>query len=582
MEVRINILKLFLVIFMVFPSLFISNSAFSTPFDEPSVLIKSSSVELTEFSMSYFVDNSESMLINDILLQRFTPIVSKLSLGTDAKFTWAKIKVHNQQQQAITLYLHHPHAYHLKFVSFYETQNKKVLEKFDIPLYQSGKKPLMYGGTAVFPFTLAANETKAIYVKNESFSHQWFQLSMYDEQASKQALVGTGKYIALLVGMMLALMIYNFFLYISARKVENFVYALYLISGTIWVSLSYGVAANFFGVFSAEVFQLNSNVLSMPSFLVLFIMLIFDTKKRYPKEHLALSLLLVLLVGDFIYSLFDISAALKPASTLAATMMLITFGVSISLWRKREPLAKYFFLGHSMFIIFNMLAVFYYKGLSDFNQINSHGVGIGILLEALMMAFVLSYRIKELERIKGKQEELKRLAETDPMTELFNRRYFQKAAQQAIHDAKEKQNTISIMVIDIDHFKTINDNYGHSMGDDIIITFAKLLMQHQRDNDIVCRYGGEEFLLLLPGCDSDNAYKVAERIRQAASEEVIVNTQQNPVTYTVSIGVHQLDLTSDTIQSAINAADKALYHAKSAGRNQVKLTQEKLDVLAQA
>lgn len=546
------------------------------------ITVDSTEVKLAEFPMSYFIDDSEEVVFSEVMHQQFTPSSSMLTLGTNAMVTWSKVQVFNQHSETIRLFLHHPYAYHLKAISFYETKQQQVLNHIDVPLFKAGEKPLMYGGTAVFPFTLAANETKTIYVKNESFSHQWFQLSMYDEQASKQALVGSGKYISLLVGMMLALMIYNFFLYISARKVENVVYALYLISGTIWVSLSYGVAANFFGVFSAEVFQLNSNILSMPSFLVLFIMLIFDTRKRYPKEHLALSLLLALLVGDFIYSLFDITAALKPASTLAAIMMLVTLCVSISLWRKREPLAKYFLLGHSMFILFNMLAVLYYKGLSDFNQINSHGVGIGILLEALMMAFVLSYRIKELERIKGKQEELKRLAETDPMTALFNRRYFQKAAQQAIHDAKEKQDKMSIMVIDIDHFKSINDNYGHSMGDDIIIAFAKLLMKHQRDNDIVCRYGGEEFLLLLPGCDSENASKVAERIRQAASEEVIISAQQNVIHYTVSIGVHQLNLSNDTIQSAIDSADKALYRAKSAGRNQVKLTHENFDTLVQA
>ncbi|WP_286233396.1 sensor domain-containing diguanylate cyclase [Thalassotalea sediminis] len=568
MDVQTKSIKWYFILLLVFfLTLPLANA--ETDNQQQTVNINTSKVELAEFPMSYYVDGSEKMHFDDVINQQFTPSLSKLSLGTNAMVTWSKIVVSNQQDESLKLYIHHPHAYHLKHVSFYETQQKQLINHIDIPLHKSGDKPLMYGGTAVFPFQLAPQETKTIYVKNTSFSHQWYQLSLFDEQASKQALVGTGKYIALLVGMMLALMIYNFFLYISARKIENIVYAFYLISGTIWVALSYGVAANFFGVFSAEVFQLNSNVLSMPSFLVLFIMLIFDTRKRYPKEHLALSLLLALLVGDFIYSLFDITAALKPASTLAATMMLITFGVSISLWRKREPLAKYFFLGHSMFIIFNMLAVFYYKGLSDYNQINSHGVGIGILLEALMMAFVLSYRIKELERLKGKQEELKRLADTDPMTGLFNRRYFETAAQQLVHDAKQQQSPISIMVIDIDHFKAFNDNYGHLLGDEIIVNFASLIKQHQRNVDIACRYGGEEFLLLLPGCDANNAWKVAERIRQAASEEVIINDQNNAISFTVSVGVHQLDLSADTIRKAIDAADKALYQAKSSGRNKV-------------
>lgn len=540
--------------------------------DEPTIVVESAKVELAEFPMSYFIDSSEEMPFSEVIQQSFTPSTSMLTLGTNAMVTWSKIQVFNQHSEKIRLFVHHPYAYHLKAVSFYETQHQQVLNHIDIPLYQSGDKPMMYGGTAVFSFELAPNESKTIYVKNISFSHQWYQLSLFDEEASKKALVSTGNYIALLVGMMLALMIYNFFLYISAHKIENVVYALYLISGTIWVSLSYGVAANFFGVFSAEVFQFNSTVLSMPSFLVLFIMLIFDTRKRHPKEHIALCLLLLLLVGDFIYSLIDITAALKPASTLAAIMMLITFGVSISLWRKREPLAKYFFLGHFMFIAFNMSAVFYYKGISEFNQINSHGVGIGILLEALMMAFVLSYRINELERIKGKQEELKRLADTDPMTGLYNRRYFEIAAKQAIEQAKRTKTAVSLMVLDIDHFKKINDNFGHLVGDDVIIAFGKLLKQHQRNVDIVCRFGGEEFLLLLPDCDASNAYKVAERIRLAASNFKMQADGDTQITFTVSAGIHQFNLPDESIKSATDAADRALYLAKSSGRNQVKIT----------
>ena len=155
----------------------------------------------------------------------------------------------------------------------------------------------------------------------------------------------------------------------------------------------------------------------MPSFLIIFMMLIFETKKRHPKEHIALSIILTILAAEFIYSLFDLVSALKPASSLAALMMTITLGVLISLWRKRDPLAKYFFLGHSMFILFNMLAVLYYKGLTESNQINSHGVGIGILLEALMMAFILSYRIKALESIKSAQVAIKKARRYRPAYE---------------------------------------------------------------------------------------------------------------------------------------------------------------------
>lgn len=559
----------FLLLF-VFYSLCLSITSQSRADNSPIVNIEQRSVDLTQFAMSYFIDSTGTMPLSQVQQQNFINSQNELTLGTNAKTTWSKIVIKNSYSDTLRLFVHNPDAYHLEEVSFYETQSAQLINQSVIQLDKTGPKANMFGGSAVFSFYIAPNQQKTIYIKSVTFSHQWFALTIYDEEHSKRALVGNGNYIALLVGMMLALMIYNFFLYLSARKIENIVYALYLISGTVWVALSYGVAANFFGIFSAELLQLNSNLLSMPSFLVIFVMLIFETKKHYPKEHIALSIILFLLVADFIYSLFDIVGALKPASSLAALMMTVTFGVSISLWRKGNTLAKYFLLGHSMFVIFNMLAVLYYKGISDANVINSHGVGIGILLEALMMAFILSYRIKSLEKIKAQQTELNRLVDTDPMTGLYNRRYFDRKSEELIAAMSTNQQDLTLLIADLDHFKNINDTYGHDVGDKVIIAFANILTSEQGLADIACRYGGEEFVLLL-NCNLLDAKQVAERIRQKAQETYITIDEVQTVQFTVSIGVHSVGHASTTVKETLTIADKALYKAKSNGRNCVEV-----------
>lgn len=559
----------FLLLFVIY-SLCLSMTTQSRADNSPIVNIDQRSVDLTQFAMSYFIDSTGAMSLSQVQQQNFTNSQNELTLGTNAKTTWSKIVIKNSYSDTLRLFVHNPDAYHLEEVSFYETQSAQLINQSVIQLDKTGPKANMFGGSAVFSFYIAPNQQKTIYVKSVTFSHQWFALTIYDEEHSKRALVGNGNYIALLVGMMLALMIYNFFLYLSARKIENIVYALYLISGTVWVALSYGVAANFFGIFSAELLQLNSNLLSMPSFLVIFVMLIFETKKHYPKEHIALSIILFLLVADFIYSLFDIVGALKPASSLAALMMTVTFGVSISLWRKGNTLAKYFLLGHSMFVIFNMLAVLYYKGISDANVINSHGVGIGILLEALMMAFILSYRIKSLEKIKAQQTELNRLVDTDPMTGLYNRRYFDRKSEELIAAMATNQQELTLLIADLDHFKNINDTYGHDVGDKVIIAFANILTSEQGLADIACRYGGEEFVLLL-NCNLLDAKQVAERIRQKAQETYITIDEVQTVQFTVSIGVHSVAHASTTVKETLTIADKALYKAKSNGRNCVEV-----------
>lgn len=138
----------------------------------------------------------------------------------------------------------------------------------------------------------------------------------------------------------------------------------------------------------------------MLSFLVIFVMFIFEIKKYYFKEYIVFLIILLLFVGDFIYSLFDIVGVLKLVSSLVVFMMMVIFGVFILLWCKGNLLVKYFLFGYFMFVIFNMLVVFYYKGISEVNVINSYGVGIGILFEVLMMVFIFLYWIKIFEKVK--------------------------------------------------------------------------------------------------------------------------------------------------------------------------------------
>ena len=210
------------------------------------ISINERSVNLTQFNMSYFIDKQGNTPFTKIQSENFINSKNELTLGTNAKTTWSKIIIKNNYSDSLRLFVHNPDAYHLEEVGFYETHNGQLINQTDVYLDKSGVKANMFGGSAVFSFALAPAQQKILYVKSVTYSHQWFTLNIYDEEHSKRALVGNGNYIALLVGMMLALMIYNFFLYLSARKIENIVYALYLISGTVWVALSYGVAANFF------------------------------------------------------------------------------------------------------------------------------------------------------------------------------------------------------------------------------------------------------------------------------------------------------------------------------------------------
>ncbi|MDF1883877.1 sensor domain-containing diguanylate cyclase, partial [Sulfurimonas sp. SAG-AH-194-C21] len=189
-------------------------------------------------------------------------------------------------------------------------------------------------------------------------------------------------------------------------------------------------------------------------------------------------------------------------------------------------------------------------------------------------------RTLELENVitdlEHSKEELKLLAATDPMTKLYNRRYFSKVSTNIFNIAKRDKYELSLIMLDIDFFKKVNDSYGHAVGDEVIISFAKLLFKHSRQSDILCRFGGEEFLILLPSTDSNGAMKIAQKIREETEKlSLSLKTNENKkieLKYTVSVGVYTLDTQSDKdIESGILKVDTALYRAKESGRNKVSL-----------
>ena len=172
------------------------------------------------------------------------------------------------------------------------------------------------------------------------------------------------------------------------------------------------------------------------------------------------------------------------------------------------------------------------------------------------------------EKLEVQNRELQRLASVDPMTGARNRRSFFPEFERMFDDARSRGLPLSFIMADIDKFKLVNDNYGHAIGDKVIQKFASILLSAGRDTDIVCRYGGEEFCIALPGTDAEHALQVAERIRERVQAEVgpALPLDPQPV-ITSSFGVASLSAGADTAEGLADQADQALYYSKHNGRN---------------
>jgi diguanylate cyclase (GGDEF)-like protein len=167
------------------------------------------------------------------------------------------------------------------------------------------------------------------------------------------------------------------------------------------------------------------------------------------------------------------------------------------------------------------------------------------------------------------RESLRRQSVLDPLTGLFNRRHFDAALKRELARARRKNVPVSLVLVDIDHFKRVNDDYGHAVGDAVLRTIAQQLRLGIREGDIACRYGGEEMVLLLPECAAADAGKRAEAIRVALAAMAPHPEGEGPQQVTASFGVAAYPADAQDAEALFWAADKALYRAKQHGRNQV-------------
>jgi diguanylate cyclase (GGDEF)-like protein len=187
-------------------------------------------------------------------------------------------------------------------------------------------------------------------------------------------------------------------------------------------------------------------------------------------------------------------------------------------------------------------------------------------------------RVEKALQIKGREDALRQritfleeLATSDPLTSLLNRRALEEHLYLEMERAARNGHPLSCLILDIDWFKEINDRYGHKVGDDVIRQLAKVVLERKRDRDVVCRYGGEEFVWLLPGVDKTLAMEMADLVRRAVSE-IDIPTGEGSFTITISVGVSTYQWGEHGRQSAeglLERADQALYQAKQQGKNRV-------------
>ena len=178
-------------------------------------------------------------------------------------------------------------------------------------------------------------------------------------------------------------------------------------------------------------------------------------------------------------------------------------------------------------------------------------------------------RKRHSDYLRSRIEESVELSIIDPLTSLHNRRYMESHLNTLVAEAAQKGRSLSVLLADIDHFKSVNDTYGHDAGDTVLKEFAVRMKRNTRGIDLACRLGGEEFLIIMPDTELERAYQVAERLRACIASETFQVNREQAIHVTASVGISTLERPDDTPDRLLKRADNALYAAKRTGRNRV-------------
>ncbi|MCA0992333.1 diguanylate cyclase [Pseudalkalibacillus hwajinpoensis] len=226
-------------------------------------------------------------------------------------------------------------------------------------------------------------------------------------------------------------------------------------------------------------------------------------------------------------------------------------------------------------VIFSLMIVYFLLDIKSlFSEIN-----VLYWVTSIVTGLMAIYTTEHLRKINYLFREYKKSATIDPLTGLNNVRSFDEALNRAVQAAATDENKpLSLLVIDIDHFKKVNDTYGHAAGDIVLKQFGKTLRSAARLNDVVSRNGGEEFTILLGDCSNREALEIGERVRAIIEENSFMITKDISIHITASIGASTFPETVPTPSQLYREADEALYQAKRSGRNRIYSNEQTVKV----
>ncbi len=419
--------------------------------------------------------------------------------------------------------------------------------------------------------SVGSNKSKVIYLYNYSTVSQIYKFSLQKVNAVAEQLTNHNMFSLFIIAILLTLALYNLTFYFYGGGKSFLFYFIYLLNGTVGLAYLYGLLFQFSETYRHLLYWFSLTALIVPALLALYTKYTLEIKKYSSSINDLLTIVVVIcLISLCIAILFGIEIGMKFVPISFTFSFVVIAIVSCKMILIKHPLINVFIFAYLAYVLGMGLTICSLHGFLPFEQYQFYASGVGLMIEGVLFSYILHYKSKSLQLEVTRQIELQRglkhLVEHDYLTQVTSRRAFEKIADNILQQAKINEESFSLMFIDIDEFKLINDNYGHQIGDRVLQHVANSIKKNIRSSDIIARVGGDEFVVLLPDL-------YVESNLNELSDNLIKQIQQPILDLGVkinigcSIGIAIYPLHGDTIKKLLTNADVAMYQIKGNGKN---------------